>query len=97
MRRDETLKILSDHKDELHDRFGVTSIAIFGSTARDQARPDSDVDVLIEIERPAGFFKIARVEFYLEDLLETEIDLATPGDLRTPIRERIYEDLIYVQ
>lgn len=97
MRRDQALRILTDHKDDLREKFGVTSIAIFGSTARDQARPDSDVDVLIEIERPAGFFKIARVEFYLEDLLGTDIDLATPGDLRSPIRERIYEDLVHVQ
>ncbi len=97
MQRDEALKILSDHKYELRDKFGVTSIAIFGSTARDEAGPDSDVDTLIEIERPAGFFKIARVKFYLEDILETEVDLATPGALRPPIRERIYEDLIYVQ
>ncbi len=97
MRRDEALKRLSEHKDELRDKFGVTSIAIFGSTARDEARPDSDVDVLIEIERPAGFFKIARVEFYLEDALGTEVDLATPGALRSPIRERIYHDLIHVQ
>lgn len=96
MRRDQALKILSDHKDELREMFGVTSIAIFGSTARDEARPDSDVDVLIEIERPAGFFKIARVEFFLEDVLETDVDLATPGALRSPIRERIYEDLVYV-
>lgn len=97
MRRDQALEILSDHKDELYEMFGVTSIAIFGSTARDEATPDSDVDTLIEIERPAGFFKIARVNFYLEDLLGTKVDLATPGELRSPIRERIYEDLIYVQ
>ncbi|MXY21442.1 MAG: nucleotidyltransferase family protein [Dehalococcoidia bacterium] len=97
MRRDETLKILSEHKDDLREKFGVTSIAIFGSTARDEARPDSDVDTLIEIERPAGFFEVARVKFYLEDLLDTKVDLATPGALRAPIRERIYQDLIYVR
>ena len=96
MQQDEALRILSEHKVELREMFGVKSIAIFGSTARDEARPDSDVDTLIEIERPAGFFKIARVKFYLEDILETEVDLATPGALRSPIRERIYEDFIYV-
>ena len=96
MRRDEAIKRLSDHKDELRDRFGVTSIAIFGSTARDEARPDSDVDTLIEIERPAGFFEVSRVKFYLEELLDTKVDLATPGALRSPIREHIYKDIIYV-
>ena len=43
MRRDQALKKLSDHRDELRDRFGVTSIAIFGSTARDEARPDNQI------------------------------------------------------
>jgi len=97
MRRDLALKILSDHKDDLREKFGVTSIAIFGSTARDEATPDSDVDTLIGIERSAGFFEVARVRFYLEDLLNTKVDLATTGALRSPIRERIYEDLIHVR
>ena len=97
MRRDEALKRLSERKDELHEKFGVTSIAIFGSTARDEARPDSDVDTLIEIERPAGFFDIARVKFYLEEVLDTKVDLVTPGALRSPVRERIYKDLVHVQ
>ena len=96
MRRDEALRRLSDHKDELREKFGVTSIAIFGSTARDEARPDSDVDTLIEIERPAGFFTIAKVNFYLEDILGAKVDLATSGALKPPIQKRIYEDLIYV-
>ncbi len=96
MRRDQALRILTDHKDELRDKFGVTSIAIFGSTARDEARPDSDVDTLIEIERPASLFTISKVNFYLEDILGAKVDLATPGGLRSPIRERIYQDLIYV-
>ena len=39
MRRDQALKILSDHKDDLREKFGVTSIAIFGSTARNEAKP----------------------------------------------------------
>ena len=97
MRRNETLKILSEHKDELRDKFGVTSIAIFGSTARDEARPDSDVDTLIEIGRPASFFTLSKVNFYLEDVLGAKVDLVTPGSLRSPIRERIYKELIYVE
>ena len=96
MRRDQALEILSDHKDELREKFGVTSIAIFGSTARDQARPDSDVDTLIEIERSASLFTLSKVNFYLEDILGAKVDLVTPGGLRSPIRERIYQDLIYV-
>ena len=50
MQRDEALRLLSDRKAELRQRFGVNSIAIFGSTARDEAGPNSDIDVLVEFD-----------------------------------------------
>ena len=50
MRRDEAIRILSERKSELQKRFGVKSIAIFGSTARNEAGPESDVDVLVEFD-----------------------------------------------
>ena len=95
MERDEALAILSEHKAELQQKHGVKSIAIFGSTARNEARPDSDVDILVEFERPIGLFELADVRFYLEDELGQPVDLATPGALRSPVRERVYEDLVY--
>ena len=95
MERDKALKILSEHKAELEHKHGVKSIAIFGSTARNEARPDSDVDILVEFERPIGLFELADVRFYLEDALGQPVDLATPGALRSPVRERVYEDLVY--
>ena len=95
MERDKALQILSEHKAELAQKHGVKSIAIFGSTARDEARPDSDVDILVEFERPVGYFKLADISFYLEEKLGQEVDLATPGALRSPVRERVYKDLVY--
>ena len=53
MRRDEVLRILREHRHELA-QFRVTSLALFGSVARDEARADSDVELLVEFERPAG-------------------------------------------
>lgn len=50
MRKDEALKLLSQHKPELIRRFGITDLALFGSTVRDEARPDSDIDVLVSFD-----------------------------------------------
>jgi predicted nucleotidyltransferase len=50
MRRDEALAILTAHQEELKE-YGVKSLAIFGSVARDEARPDSDVDLLVEFSQ----------------------------------------------
>ena len=95
MNRDEALAILSEHKIELQQKHGVKSIAIFGSTARNEAGPESDVDILVEFEKPVGYFKLADISFYLEEKLGQEVDLATPGALRSPVRERVYQDLVY--
>lgn len=94
MKRDEALRILQINRPQLQER-GVKSIAIFGSIARDEARPESDIDVLVEFDRPVGLLKIADVKIFLEDLLSQEIDIVTPGALRSPARERILAEAIY--
>jgi hypothetical protein len=53
MKKNETLKLLQAHKSELAKQFGVIKLALFGSTARDAAGPNSDVDILIEFDGPA--------------------------------------------
>ena len=94
MERDTALKILSEHKAELEQKHGVKSIAIFGSTARNEARPDSDVDILVEFERPVGFVKYFRLQYRLEELLGRAVDMATPGGLVPALRDRILRESI---
>ena len=93
MRRDETLAILGAHREELRRR-GVKSLAVFGSVARDEARPDSDVDLLVELERPAGIFKLVAVQDYLESILRCRVDLVTRGGLKRQLRERVLAEAI---
>jgi predicted nucleotidyltransferase len=93
MRRDETLAILAAHREELRRR-GVRSLALFGSVARDEARPDSDVDLLVELERPAGIFKLVAVQDYLQTILHCNVDLVTRGGLKRQLRERILAEAI---
>jgi uncharacterized protein len=88
MRREEALRILAEHKNELTG-FGVKSLSLFGSVARDDAGPHSDVDVLVEFDRPVGIFEFLDVQEYLEEILGRRVDLATPDSLHPRLRDRI--------
>ncbi|MCX7837861.1 MAG: nucleotidyltransferase family protein [Anaerolineae bacterium] len=95
MRREEMLKILRDHKAQLK-QFGVKSLAVFGSFARDEAREDSDVDMLVEFDPAPTFNAFMDLKFYLEDLLGRPVDLGTPDTLKPRIRARILQEAIRV-
>ncbi len=96
MRKEEALKILTEHKPELVRRFGVIDLALFGSTARDEAKENSDIDVLVEFEGRSTAKRYFGVQFYLEDLLECPIDLVQKSVVRPEIKSYIERDLIHV-
>ncbi|MEZ4658028.1 MAG: nucleotidyltransferase family protein [Caldilineaceae bacterium] len=96
MERAETLQRLSAHREELHQQFGVTSLAVFGSTARDTATAASDVDLLVEFDRPTGLFGLIRLQFYLEELLGCAVDVGTVEGLKPRIRDRVMAESIHV-
>jgi hypothetical protein len=91
MRRDEVLAIVKAHQAKLQE-LGVKSLDVFGSVARDEARPDSDVDFLVEFSTPVGFFDFFRIQHYLEDILGRDIDLGTQDALREHLREPVLKD-----
>ena len=95
MRRDDVLRVLGEHKDEFA-RFGVKSLSIFGSVARDEAREDSDLDVLVEFEGRLTYDRYCDVRFYIEDLLGQKVDLVPEKDLRPAIRPHVERDAIRV-
>lgn len=96
MRRDAVLSILRDQRERLRSEYGVKSLTLFGSVARDEARSSSDVDLLVEFERPTGYFGQVRLQLLLQDLLGCEVDLGTPGSLRPAMRQRIDKEAIRV-
>lgn len=96
MRKDEVLKLLAEHKPELVRRFGITDLALFGSTVRDAASPDSDIDILVSFDGPATSKRYFGVQFYLEDLLGCPIDLVTDKALRPQLRPYIEASAIHV-
>jgi uncharacterized protein len=94
--RTQVLKLLTQQKPALAQRFGVTDLALFGSTVRNTARPDSDVDVLIAFDGPATSARYFGVQFYLEDLLGCPVDLVTDKALRPELRPFIEKEALHV-
>lgn len=95
MKRDQVLAILSAHRDDLRLRYGVKSIAVFGSVARDEAGPKSDVDLLVEFDRPIGLRFFGLID-HLEKLLSCSVDLGTPQSLKPRIRDRVLAEAVNV-
>lgn len=96
MTRDEALRVLHEHNEELREKYAVQSLSLFGSVARDEAHPDSDVDLLVEFTRPVGLFGLAAVQEYLETLFGCKVDIGTPHSLRPELRERVFQEIIQV-
>ena len=67
---------------------------MFGSVARGEANDNSDVDLLVEFSEPVGLFAFARLQRFLEQILETRVDLATPAALRDSMREEVLEEAV---
>jgi predicted nucleotidyltransferase len=96
MKKNETLKLLRAHKAELAKQFDVIRLALFGSTARDAAGPNSDVDILVQFDGPATSARYFGVQFYLEDLLGRPVDLVTEKALRPELRPIIEREALHV-
>ena len=93
MRRAEVLQIIATHEAELRS-LGVRTLSVFGSVARDQAGPGSDVDFLVEFQTPVSFFELFDLQERLEALLGCKVDLVTRGGLRPELRDGILAEAV---
>lgn len=96
MNRTQTLQVLARAKPELARRFGVARLALFGSIARDEARRESDVDIVVSFDGPATSRRYFGVQFYLEDALGCPVDLVTEKALRPELRPFIEQEAVDV-
>ncbi len=95
MQRDDVLKLLTNKRATLA-AMGVKSIALFGSVARNEGRPDSDLDFLVEFDGHATYEGYLRVKSSLEEWLGRRIDLVTRRAVKPRLRARIEAEAIYV-
>lgn len=96
MNSGQVLELLTQSKPILAERYGVTQLALFGSTVRGTARGDSDIDILVAFDGPATSRRYFGVLFYLEDLFGRSIDLVTDKALRPELRPNIEREAVHV-
>jgi hypothetical protein len=95
MERQATIDLLQKHRTTLAN-FGVKSLAVFGSVARDEAQDSSDLDVLVEFEGKVTFDRYMDLKFYLEDLVGTSVDVVTQKMLRSEIQAVVEQEAIRI-
>lgn len=93
MQQQEALAVLANHQNKLKE-FGVKSLMLFGSVARNESRTNSDVDLLVEFDHPVGLFTFVRLKRYLEEILNRSVDLGTPDSLKPYLRESVFREAI---
>ncbi len=93
MGREEILRLLSEHRAEL-EGLGVRSLDLFGSLARGDARPNSDVDLLVGFAQPVGLFHFFRVQRRLEAILGRRVDLVMKDAIKRQLRTRILAEAV---
>ncbi len=93
MQRDEIVGRLAGSRDLLA-RFGVKELYLFGSAVRNEAGDDSDVDLLVEFERPVSLFQFVRLQHEIEAVLGRRVDLVTPGAIKPQLRDRILREAV---
>jgi len=91
----EVIKAIKALEPELRQR-GVTKIALYGSVARDEARPDSDIDLLGKVERGTSLFDVVGIQQFLEEALAHEVHFQVDGSRPSAFRQRIESDLVNV-
>jgi len=96
MDRNLALRLLENRKAELQARFGVASLALFGSVARGENRADSDIDILVSFDGPATSARYFGLLFFLKDLLGAPVDLVTERALRAELRPFVEREAVHV-
>ena len=96
MDRNQALDILARCKPVLQERYKLSALYLFGSTARDAASDSSDIDILVDFDGPATSKQFFGVQFYLEDMLGSTVDLVTRKALRKELEPYVNQDRIDV-
>ena len=98
MNKQDILQTLKSQQEEYLNRFGVSFIGLFGSFARDEARDDSDIDILYKIEKDKklSMFSYLKLLSELENNFKRKVDLVRDETIKPQIKKYIYQDLTYV-
>jgi len=87
---------LQGHKQTLKDEYGVTALGVFGSYACGEQTEKSDIDILVDLEKPIGLVRLVRLSRDISRLLGIRTDLTTKNALKPHIGERVLQEVQYV-
>ena len=90
----DVLQVIRDERSELAGRFTVQRIGVFGSFARGNVHPDSDVDIIVELKNPT-FDNYMDLKFYLEDILHRPVDLVLHDAVKPRLKPIIEREVVY--
>ena len=93
--KEEILKTFKKELPPISKRFSVKIIGLFGSYARSERTEESDIDLLVEFEKPVGFFKFLELEDHLSEKLGAKVDLVTLDALKPIIKPYVMEEVVY--
>ena len=96
MKRSEVIRLLHAQIDDLLERYPISALYLFGSVARDEALPSSDVDLLVEFDQPVGLFQFIALQQELEKILGCQVDLGTPRSLKIDIKDEASAEVVRV-
>ena len=94
--RDEIRSLIKQHQNLLADRYGVEVVGLFGSYAREDPKPESDIDLLAEILRPVSLSELIGAEIYLSEILGGKVDLIPKRDVREELKEVILNEAVAI-
>ena len=96
MQRDEVLKVLKRFKEEAATEFGIVSLGVFGSVARNEADNESDVDVVVQSNK-RGLYTLVHIKQRLESMLHTSVDVIRYRETMNPyLKKNIEDEAVYV-
>lgn len=93
---EEIKKMLQKHREEFREQYGLKEIGIFGSYVKGEQKEKSDLDMLVELEKPIGFVRFMRIENALSQLLGVRVEMVTRKALKPHIGKRILQEVKYV-
>jgi predicted nucleotidyltransferase len=93
LNRQLVINTLANHQEQLK-KFAVKTLLLFGSVARDEAHAESDVDLLVEFEKPVGLFTFIELKDYLEEILNCSVDLGTSQSLRPTLKDVVLKEAV---
>lgn len=93
---EEIKEMLQKHKCEFKEQYGLKEIGIFGSYVRGEQNEKSDLDILVELEKPIGFVRFFKLENTLYQLLGVQVEIVTKKALKPHIGKRILQEVRYV-